>query len=405
MAKKGLTMEKTFSFLIIILALLPGLSYSTSTSSRALELKELRIPLRELLLQKEKKEAVVLKEKSEIINEISNFNSQEISSHLKSYYNTNLFDSPFISWGIAPKFIESNINLENAWHLFEKRKDIIVAVIDTGIDYSHPYLKNNIIVKEGNLGPSNYGVNFSLGNELKTIPRDTHGHGTHVSGIIKSIFPEVKILSLKYYSPSNSGSENLTATIKALRYAVDSNVDIINYSGGGPQASTEELQILKEANKKGILVVAAAGNDEQNLDNPGNNYYPASYGLPNIIGVMAHDKKAQVLSYSNFGKNRIDVSAPGENINSTLPLNRSGQLTGTSQATAFVTGVAALLKSNYPNLRPSQIKEIITQTARKEISLLNKCKSGGRLDAEAAMSMAMHLNTQNSIIKTLANHP
>src|SRR5690606_35904243 len=132
---------------------------------------------------------------------------------------------------------------------------------------------NNIYVPTGTVSKSNYGIDFSTGKQTST-PADKHGHGTHVAGIVKSIFPDVKILAIKYYNPKASGQANLDATVKALQYAVDQNVDVINYSGGGPEASVEELRVLKAAEAKGILVIAAAGNERSNIDDKKNAYYP-----------------------------------------------------------------------------------------------------------------------------------
>ena len=159
----------------------------------------------------------------------------------------------------------------------------MVAVVDTGIQGDHTFLARNIYVPGGKkVDANNFGVDFS-GDKVTNAPTDAHGHGTHVAGIVKSIFPDVKILALKYYNPKASGQQNLDATIKALQYAVDHNVDVINYSGGGPEASVEELRVLKQAEKKGILVIAAAGNERSNIDDKRHAYYPASYGLSNII--------------------------------------------------------------------------------------------------------------------------
>jgi len=297
-------------------------------------------------------------------------------------------DSQFASWGVEPTNTKSSINLIPAWKVFKKKKEIIVAVIDTGIDPNHPYLKSNIIAKEGSTSEKNYGIDFSKNRISKTQPIDSHGHGTHVSGIIKSVYPNVKLLPLKYYNPQASGQDNLNSTIAALKYAVDQNVDIINYSGGGPEPALEELKILKEAEKKGILIVAAAGNEESNIDVKSNAYYPASYGLKNIITVTAHDKNLQMLNSSNWGKSSVDISAPGYRIRSAFPNGRSGFLTGTSQATAFVSGSAALLMSQYPELGTEEIKAILKRSAKKEVTLTSKCASGGRLDAGKAQIFA-----------------
>ena len=319
----------------------------------------------------------------------------------KKTYGLEHFYSRFSSWGISPKEKMAGINLSKAWKIFKKNKDIVVAVIDTGVHPEHSFIKDNLHVEEGIFGPHNYGVDFSIKSKTQiqsskasfqtTTPRDGHGHGTHVNGIIKSVFPDVKILSLKYYNPNVSGKENLIAAVKALRYAVEKNVNIINYSGGGPEMSSEELRILRLAEKKGILIVAAAGNEKSNIDDKRHAYYPASYNLPNIITVMAHDKNAKILNFSNYGKLNVDISAPGHGIRSSFPHEQAGKLTGTSQATAFVTGVTALIKSQFPKLSAVQIKKIIRNSARKRKSLEGKCITGGILDAEKALRMSSNI--------------
>lgn len=303
-------------------------------------------------------------------------------------FNLAILESQFASWGVQPSNTRSSINLLEAWQTFEKKKEIIVAVIDTGIDPKHPFLKRNLHTISGDSSVKNYGKDFSKGAKDLNQPFDDHGHGTHVSGIIKSVHPDVKILALKYYNRNASGQDNLNSTIEALRYAVENNVDIINYSGGGPEPALEELKILKEAERKGILIVAAAGNEESNIDVKANAYYPASYGLKNIITVTAHNKSLQMLRSSNWGKKSVDISAPGYNIKSALPGLRAGTLTGTSQATAFVSGSAALIMSQYPELSVEEVKEIIKQSAKKEVTLTAKCSSGGRLDAGKAQVFA-----------------
>ena len=311
----------------------------------------------------------------------------EESANEKSYFDPKDLTSSYVSWGINPEN-PSSINLLAAWKKFKKKKEIIVAVVDTGIDPIHPFLEKNIFVESGNIDTKNFGVDFSKDKKDKNSPLDQHGHGTHVAGIIKSIYPDVKILALKYYNPTASGIDNLNSTVEALRYAVENNVDVINYSGGGPEAAVEELRILKEAERKGILVVAAAGNEESNIDDKKKAYYPASYGLQNIITVTAHDEDLKILSTSNYGRSGVDIFAPGYRIKSSLQNGRAGFLTGTSQATAFVTGVVALIKSQYPNLTTEKIKEIIKSSAKKESSMEGKCVSGGRLDAASALSLA-----------------
>lgn len=313
--------------------------------------------------------------------------AQSSSALPKSYFDQRDLTSSYVSWGINPDN-QASINLSGAWFKFKKKKEIVVAVVDTGIDPIHPFLEKNIFVSNGKVDPNNFGVDFSKDRKLKSTPIDQHGHGTHVSGIIKSIFPDVKILALKYYNPNASGLDNLNSTVEALKFAVDSNVDVINYSGGGPEAAADELRVLKEAERKGILVIAAAGNEESNIDDKKKAYFPASYGLKNIITVTAHDEDLKILSSSNYGRSSVDIFAPGYRIKSSLQNGRAGYLTGTSQATAFVTGVVALIKSQYPSLSTEKIKEIIKASAKKESTMEGKCVTGGRLDASSALLLA-----------------
>lgn len=303
-------------------------------------------------------------------------------------YSPELLVSRYASWGIDPDKHLASINLRNSWTKFQKNKDVVVAVIDTGIQGDHAFLKDNIYVVSGKSGKSNYGMDFSDAKKTTATPSDQHGHGTHVAGIVKSIFPEVKILALKYYNPKATGQANLEATIKALKYAVDQNVDVINYSGGGPEASVEELRILKEAEKKGILVIAAAGNERSNIDDKKNAYYPASYGLSNIITVGAHDDNLNIIPSSNYGKNTVEIAAPGHRIRSAIPNNGAGYMTGTSQATAFVSGVAALIKSKHPEMKFDQIKNIILSSSLKVKSFEGKILGAGKLDASRAIELS-----------------
>lgn len=329
--------------------------------------------------------------------------AQKEKNEGKSYFDQKELISNYVSWGINPEN-PASINLLEAWKHFKKKKEIVVAVVDTGIDPTHPFLEKNIYVKTGKVNLENFGVDFSKDKKIKGTPIDQHGHGTHVSGIIKSIYPEVKILALKYYNPSASGFANLNSTVEALRYAVDNNVDVINYSGGGPEAAAEELQILKEAERKGILVVAAAGNEESNIDDKRKAYFPASYGLKNIISVTAYDEELKMLPSSNYGRVSVDIFAPGYRIKSSLQNGRAGYLTGTSQATAFVTGVAALIRSQYPEISTEKLKEIIKNSAKKEASMEGKCATGGRLDAAAALALAEKFSNGEEIAnRALAN--
>ena len=293
------------------------------------------------------------------------------------------------NWGLDNTEQKSHIDIRDAWKITKGSKKIIVAVIDTGIDANHPDLKDNIWHKPGT---NEYGFDFYTNQKN---PIDQHGHGTHVAGIIgatgkanlgaSGVAPNISIMAVRYYSENATGQENLNNTIKAINYAIDNGANIINYSGGGAEFSAAEMKAIQRAEEKGILVVAAAGNEYQNTDDAGNAYYPAAYGLSNIIAVAATNIRNQLLPSSNWGKKHVNVAAPGENIYSTLPNGRYGYLTGTSQATAFVSGLAALILSENPNLKPPEVRRIIMNSVDKFESLERKIASSGRINAYAAL--------------------
>ncbi len=295
------------------------------------------------------------------------------------------------NWGLANNF-KSHIHALDAWKIEGGSRDVIVAVIDTGVDASHVALSTNMWRDPAIKDKSVYGWNFVTN---QPNPADDHGHGTHVAGIIGAIAQpqagvagvarQVSIMAVKYYSDKNPGAVNLANTVKAINYAVDHGARIINYSGGGPEFSEEEYLAIRRAEEKGVLFVSAAGNEHQNTDKVENYYYPSAYGLSNIISVAATDVNNRLLSSSNWGRKKVDVAAPGEGIFSTLPSGRYGSMTGTSQATAFVSGVAALLLAKNPSLTPQQLKSIITASVDKLPELADKLATGGRLNAYAAL--------------------
>jgi thermitase len=314
------------------------------------------------------------------------------------------------NWGLDNDEFASHINARKAWNITKGSKKIVVAVIDTGIDPTHPDLKDNLWKKPGS--KDEYGFDFVTN---KKNPNDSHGHGTHVSGIVgatakagagaSGVSPDVSIMALRYYSETASGADNLSNTIKAINYAVDNGANIINYSGGGAEFSAAEMKAIQRAEAKGILFVAAAGNEYQNTDDPKNKYYPGAYGLTNIITVAATNIRNNLLPSSNWGTQNVHVAAPGENIFSTLPKGRYGYLSGTSQATAFVTGVAALLLAQNDKLTPKELREILMKSTDKLDSLKNKIASAGRINAYAALQQINGTtadNQQNNSNETLA---
>lgn len=309
------------------------------------------------------------------------------------------------AWGIQ------KVNALKAWSLTKGNKNIVVAVIDTGCDVKHEDLHTNVWINVGETGTdsqgrdkSNNGIdddgngfvddvhgwNFVSNNGDLT---DNHGHGTHIAGIIGAeagngkgiagISPDVSIMCLKYFDPKVPNTDNLRNTVSSIQYAIRMHAQIINYSGGGTEFSKDEHDAIEEARKAGILFVAAAGNERSNSDI--HKYYPADYGLSNIISVTAFDPNIQVLPSSNYGSNTVDIAAPGQNILSLLPGNNYGYMTGTSQATAFVTGAAVLVIARKGITDPEKVKKYIIATGDAESQLLNKTATYRRLNLYKAI--------------------
>lgn len=300
----------------------------------------------------------------------------------------------------------------DAWQLTTGSRDIVVAIVDTGIDVNHPDLRNNLWKNPGETGKDSkgrdkatngidddgngyvddvHGWNFVHGNHNLT---DNHGHGTHIAGIVGAeggnnygvtgVAPKVSLMVLKYFDPQ-SASNNLVNTIKAFDYAVKMNAHIINYSGGGLEYSKPEFTAVKRAEQKGILFVAAAGNERTNSDF--NKYYPADYDLDNIISVTAINPSLRVLSSSNYGVHTVDIAAPGENIYSTHPNNSFYPMTGTSQATAFVSGVAALLMAHNRDFDAKAVRKYILRTGDSLTWLKSKTSTSKKLNVYRALTM------------------
>jgi subtilisin family serine protease len=302
------------------------------------------------------------------------------------------------NWGLQA------LAAQRSWRISRGSRQVIVAVIDTGIDVAHPALAENIWKNAGETGLDSagrdqerngkdddgngfiddvHGWNFSSGNN---DVRDNHGHGTHISGIIDAVSPRVSIMALKYFEPSAPTGDAVDNTVAAIRYAVRMGAHIINYSAGGLSRSDEEKAAIREAGEHGVLVVAAAGNERSNSDIIG--YYPADYDLSNILSVTALDPARALLPSSNFGTKTVDLAAPGQNIYSTLPGGRYGSLSGTSQATAFATGVAALVMAKNNLYRaPEKLIENLVRTGDPDGRLIGKTKYRVSLNSYRALAI------------------
>lgn len=283
-------------------------------------------------------------------------------------------------------------------------KPIVIAIIDTGTDIQHPELRNYIWTNPGETGKDQFGLDKEtngIDDDDNGFVDDVHGwnfvdhsnrvddqngHGTHVAGIIKNEFERlmptdsnrtalapVRLMILKYFDAKGKIEDSIRFSVQAIQYANKMNVDIINYSGGGDDSSISELYAIRRSKSLGILFVAAAGNGQTNTNFK--KYYPASYALDNMISVGAITAEGDYASFSNYGNLSVDIAAPGNAINSTLPNKKHGLMSGTSQATAYVTGAAAKLMSvQREKLIPEQIIALLLKNSRNNKTLVGKTK-------------------------------
>lgn len=311
------------------------------------------------------------------------------------------FNDPFfyISYGVK------KVEAPKVWKNFTiGSREVIVAVIDSGIDYRHEDLAENMWKNSKEI-PGNgldddgngyvddvYGWNF---NNNTSDPFDDNKHGTHVSGIIGAVAgnnkgtigmsPKVSLMACKFLGRDGRGTT--AAAIRAIEYAVSNGAKVLNNSWGGKRFSLPLLSTITWARRNGVLFVAAAGNGSENIEiSP---LYPASYGASNIIAVASTDANDVKSTFSNYGKDSVDLAAPGTSIYSTLPLGWYGLLSGTSMSTPHVSGAAALMWAYRPDLDFDDLKEMILKSVDPVDSLRGITVTGGRLNVYNALALAL----------------
>jgi subtilisin family serine protease len=294
---------------------------------------------------------------------------------------------------------KADIDVIKAWQKTKGSRKVVVAVLDSGVDYTHPDLVANMWMrpdniaayKDNELGTANDLHGFNAVDNARD-PMDDNGHGTHCAGVIGAegdnnegiagINWEVEIMPLKFMGRAGFGTTK--DAIEAINYAIERkragvNVRVINASWGSTVASKALEDAIRAANEEGILFVAAAGNDGSSNDS--RPHYPSNYNLPNVISVAALDRTDAMASFSNFGVKTVHIAAPGKDIISTWLGGEYREASGTSMATPQVAGIAALLLAQDPKMSLQKLRERLLKSVDLLDSLTGKLENAGRINA------------------------
>jgi subtilisin family serine protease len=304
----------------------------------------------------------------------------------------------------------TKISAPAAWDVTTGNTGVIVADIDTGIDYNHQDLAANMWSNPGEIqnngidDDSNGFVDDYFGYDFinnDSNPTDDHGHGTDTTGTIGAVGNNsvgvvgvnwnVKLMALKTHA--GDGNSTAAAVIAAFNYVTmmknrGINIRVTSSSWGGAPEAAGYDQALKDAidaaGNVGVLNVFAAGNDGRNIDPAPS--YPASYNSPSILSVASSTSTDARSSFSNWGLVSVDVAAPGSSILSTFPGNSYGTISGTSMATPHVAGAAALLVGLNANLSPASLKATLINTVDAVPAFNGLVVSGGRINVSRALT-------------------
>jgi RHS repeat-associated protein len=301
----------------------------------------------------------------------------------------------------------SDIKAGAAWDKTTGSAATVIAVIDSGIDFTHPDLKNN---QWTNPKPSTnndlHGWDFT--NNSAEI-KDEQGHGTAVAGIIAAegnnavgisgVMWRASLMSLRVLD--NTGTGDVANAVQAIDYAVTHGAQVINLSWGTSGESAVLKDAIERALKRNVVVVCSAGNNGKDLD--ANPYYPASFGIKDLITVAGTDNFDQPASWSNYGARTVTVAAPGTDILTTQINNSYRTVTGTSAAAPVVAGIAGLLKTSRPGANAAQVARAISDSARKIASLSGKVSSGGVVSAADALTKVHGSPNQTPVLPRPGN--
>ena len=284
----------------------------------------------------------------------------------------------------------ADIDAPRAWDLLTGAPDIVVALLDTGIRYSHEDLAVNVWT---NPRDGSHGFNALTGSH---DPLDDNGHGTLLAGIIGAVGNNglgvvgvawrVKIMACKFVDESGRG--RVSDAILALQFARENGARIINASWFFEENSTALSDAIGEARAAGIIVVAAAGNLAKDIDSTP--FFPASFAHDNIVSVAATTRTDDLFLLSNFGATNVDLAAPGGDVLSTSSLSDHSYATNsvsTSSAAAYVSGSLALMLAAFPKENYAQILQRLFQGVDVLPGLQGKCVTGGRLNLRKALAL------------------
>ena len=298
----------------------------------------------------------------------------------------------------------ADVSATLAWSITTGSDKVVVAVLDSGVDYNHEDLEGNMWKRPASMEPyhdEELGTiddenGFSAIDSIRD-PMDENGHGTHCAGIIGAegennlgiagVNWKVQIMPLKFMNAGGFGTTK--DAIEAINYVIDRkkagvNVRIISASWGSTQKSRALEDVIRKAYENDILFVAAAGNATANNDRVP--HYPSSYNVPNVVSVAALDRHDQLATFSNYGPKSVAIAAPGVDILSTWLGNGYEEKSGTSMATPVVAGVAALVLAEHPRLSVDELKKKLLASTDPIVALKGKTVTGGRINAAKALS-------------------
>lgn len=276
-----------------------------------------------------------------------------------------------------------DIDIKAAWKITKGNPEIEIAVVDTGVDLACTGLKPALKL----FGDKGWDFYYNDGTVYDDYLQDYHG--TYIANTIANsgktddifgVAPNISILPVKFMRGSSGNSEDAVA---AIEYACSMGAKIINCSWMFSKSNDELYNTI--AKHPDVLFVCAAGNTNSNLNDT--EIFPACYDLNNVLAVTAVDNNGNLNSSSGWGM-AVDIAAPGTDIISVMPEDDVAYISGTSVATAFVSGIAGLMLSANVELTPAETIEIIKKTAKKIDALDGKCESGGIIDAYECVKMA-----------------